>query len=333
MGSNAIKNKKLKEVAPKLAIVAVLFGLIGLWSALSPAFFTTNNLLLIIKQVTLYGILAVGMTMVILTGGIDLSVGSIVALSAVFAAHFASGDHINTPIIVPIMIAVSIGLACGLLNGLGVAYAGVPSFITTMCMMLAARGAAYVYTNAKAIFNLNESFTQISNGFLGREYNSEGLVVNYGVPNMVFYFIGAMLIGIIVLQYTTYGRKVFAVGGNPVAARYSGLNVKRILCSVYVISGLCSGICGFLMASRISSGNANSADGYEMTVIAGTVIGGVSMSGGIGSMYGTLIGVLIIGVISNGMDIMGVNSYFQKILQAVIIFMAVYFDGRINKRK
>lgn len=327
------KKQKLKALLPKLAIVFVLFALIALWSALSPAFFKTNNLLLIIKQVTLYGILAIGMTMVIVTGGIDLSVGSVVALSAVFAAHFASGEYADAPIILPIAVAVGIGLLCGIINGVGVAYANVPSFIMTMCMMLAARGAAYVYTNAKAIFGISDKFVNISNGFLGREYGEGGLVTNFGVPNMVFYFIAAMLIGIILLQYTTYGRKVFAIGGNRVAARYSGLNVKKTECSVYIISGVCAGICGFLMASRISSGNANSADGYEMTVIAATVIGGVSMSGGIGSMYGTLIGVLIIGVISNGMDIMGVNSYFQKILQAVIIFTAVYIDMRMNKKK
>ena len=327
------KKQKLKAVLPKLAIVFVLFALIALWSALSPAFFKTNNLLLIIKQVTLYGILAVGMTMVIVTGGIDLSVGSVVALSAVFAAHFASGEYANAPIILPIAVAVGIGLVCGLINGIGVAYANVPSFIMTMCMMLAARGAAYVYTNAKAIFGISEKFVNISNGFLGREYGADGIVTSFGIPNMVFYFIAAMVVGIVLLQYTTFGRKVFAIGGNRVAARYSGLNVKRTECSVYIMSGLCAGICGFLMASRISSGNANSADGYEMTVIAATVIGGVSMSGGIGSMYGTLIGVLIIGVISNGMDIMGVNSYFQKILQAAIIFTAVYIDMRMNKKK
>ena len=325
--------KKLKAILPKLAIVFVLLALIALWSSLSPAFLTTNNLMLIVKQVTLYGILAVGMTFVIITGGIDLSVGSVVALSAVFAAHFASGEYSEAPILLPIVVAMGIGLLCGLINGLGVAYAKVPTFIMTMCMMLSARGVAYVYTNAKAIFGLSETFSNISNGFIGRQYGADGLVSNYGVPYMVFYFAFAMAAGILLLQFTTYGRKIYAIGGNLTAARYSGLNVKLIECSAYMISGLCSGICGFLMASRISSGNANSADGYEMTVIAATVIGGVSMSGGVGTMTGVMIGVLIIGVISNGMDILGVNSYFQKILQAAIIFTAVYIDGRINKRK
>lgn len=325
-----IKNKK---VLNKFGIVLVLLALIVLWSCLSSAFLTVNNLLLIIKQVSMYSILGVGMTFVLITGGIDLSVGSIVALSAVFAAHYCSGDYLDMPLIVPIMLAIVIGLICGLLNGIGVAYLEIPPFIMTMCMMLAARGAAYVYTNAKAIFNLNERFVNISNGFLGRTYTEQHVIENYGIPYMVFYFIAAVIVGVVLLHFTTYGRRVYALGGNKNAARYSGINTRLIECSVYVISGLCSGICGFLMASRISSGNANSADGYEMTVISAAVIGGVSLSGGVGTMFGAMIGVLIVGVIRNGMDILGINTYFQQILQAVIILAAVYVDGRVNRKK
>lgn len=329
---DSLEKMRRKGISSRFAIVFVLIGLIALWSVLSPSFLTPNNLMLIVKQVTLYGILAVGMTLVIITGGIDLSVGSVVALSAVFAAHFASGDYADAPLILPIIVAVGIGTLCGLINGIGIAYAKIPNFIMTMCMMLAARGVAYIYTDAKAIFGLSDKFTNIANGFLGRQYDAEGLVTQYGVPYMVFYFVIAMIVGIILLQFTTYGRKVYALGGNHKAARYSGINVRLVEMSVYVISGLCSGICGFLMASRISSGNANSADGYEMTVISATVIGGVSMSGGVGTMTGVMVGVLITGVISNGMDILGVNSYFQKVLQAIIIFVAVYIDGRINRK-
>ena len=139
---------KLKALVPRLAIVLILFLLIGLWSILSPAFFTTNNLMLIIKQVTLYGILAVGMTFVIITGGIDLSVGSIVAICCVFSARYISGDYVDNPLIIPIAISIGMGLIWGTINGVGVAYAKVPSFIMTMCTMLAARGLAYIYTNA-----------------------------------------------------------------------------------------------------------------------------------------------------------------------------------------
>ena len=327
-------NKKvnIKAVLPRIAIVLILFLLIGLWSALSPAFFTLNNLMLIVKQVTIYGILAIGMTFVIIAGGIDLSVGSIVAICCVFSAHYIAGDNQDNSLLIPIGVSISMGLFWGLLNGVGVAYAKIPSFIMTMCTMLAARGIAYIYTNAKAIFFLSDRFINIANGFLNRTLDETGKVVNFGIPYLVFYFIAAMIIGIIALECTTFGRKVYAVGGNPQAARYSGVNVKWVTCATYVISGLCAGICGFLMAARISSGNANVADGYEMTVIAAAVIGGVSMSGGIGTMTGTLIGVLIIGVITNGMDIIGVNSYFQKVLQAIIIFAAVYVDGRINQK-
>jgi ribose/xylose/arabinose/galactoside ABC-type transport system permease subunit len=324
---------KNRKMVSKFGIVMVLLALIVLWSCLSDAFLTVNNLLLIIKQVSMYSILGVGMTFVLITGGIDLSVGSIVALSAVFAAHYCSGEYLDTPLIVPIVLAIIIGFICGLINGLGVAYLEIPPFIMTMCMMLAARGAAYVYTNAKAIFNLNEKFVNISNGFLGRTYTEKHVIENYGIPYMVFHFIAAVIIGVVVLHCTTYGRRVYALGGNKNAARYSGINTKLIECSVYVLSGLCSGICGFLMASRISSGNANSADGYEMTVISAAVIGGVSLSGGVGTMFGSMIGVLIVGVIRNGMDILGINTYFQQILQAVIILVAVYIDGRMNRKK
>lgn len=330
---NIKRKTDVKTMISKMGIVFVLIALIVLWSTLSKAFFTVNNLLLIIKQVSLYSILCVGMTFVLITGGIDLSTGSVVALSAVFAARFCSGEYLETPLYIPIIISVLIGLLCGLINGIGVAYAQIPPFIMTMCMMLAARGAAYVYTNAKAIFNLNERFVNISNGFLGRTYDSSGIIDNYGIPYMVFYFAAAMVIGIVILHFTTYGRRIYALGGNKSAARYSGINTKLLECSAYVISGLCAGICGFLMASRISSGNANSASGYEMTVISAAVIGGVSLSGGVGTMYGAMIGVLIVGVISNGMDILGINTYFQQILQAVIIFIAVYVDVRVNGKK
>ena len=332
MDDKNVTKLKIPGFVSKLGIVFVLIALVILWSCLSSAFFTVNNMLLIVKQVSMYSILCVGMTFVLITGGIDLSVGSIVALAAVFAAHYCSGDYLETPLIVPIAIAVFIGLGCGLINGICIAYGNIPPFIMTMCMMLAARGAAYVYTNAKAIFNLNPDFVNISNGFLGRTYTEEKLIENYGIPYMVFYFAAAVLIGIVILHFTTYGRRIYAIGGNKVAARYSGINTKLVECSVYVLSGLCSGICGFLMASRISSGNANSADGYEMTVISAAVIGGVSLSGGVGSMYGAMIGVLIVGVIRNGMDILGINTYFQQILQAVIILVAVYIDGKVNRK-
>ena len=332
MDDKNVKKLKIPGFVSKLGILFVLIALVILWSCLSSAFFTVNNMLLIVKQVSMYSILCVGMTFVLITGGIDLSVGSIVALAAVFAAHYCSGDYLETPLIVPIAIAVFIGLGCGLINGICIAYGNIPPFIMTMCMMLAARGAAYVYTNAKAIFNLNPDFVNISNGFLGRTYTEEKLIENYGIPYMVFYFAAAVLIGIVILHFTTYGRRIYAIGGNKVAARYSGINTKLVECSVYVLSGLCSGICGFLMASRISSGNANSADGYEMTVISAAVIGGVSLSGGVGSMYGAMIGVLIVGVIRNGMDILGINTYFQQILQAVIILVAVYIDGKVNRK-
>ena len=266
-------------------------------------------------------------------GAAVLVFGAVDALKKRWPRAMRRTQRVLCVLLVLVLVAATATGIWGAINGVGVAYAKVPSFIMTMCTMLAARGLAYIYTNAKAIFFLSDRFVNIANGFINRTFDEAGTLVNFGIPYMVFYFIAAMAIGIVVLQCTSYGRKVYAVGGNAVSARYSGINVKWITCSTYIISGLCAGICGFLMASRISSGNANAADGYEMTVIAAAVIGGVSMSGGIGTMTGTTIGVLIIGVISNGMDILGVNSYFQKVLQAIIIFAAVYVDGRLNAKK
>ena len=208
------RKSALRAFVSRFGIVFVLIGLVVLWSSLSSAFLKINNLLLIMKQVSMYSILCVGMTIVLITGGIDLSIGSVIALGAVFAAHYISGDYLDMPLIVPILISVGIGLLCGTINGLGVAYCRIPPFIMTMCMMLAARGAAYVYTNAKAIFNLNENFVNITNGFLGRTYNAEGIVENYGIPYMVFYFLIAVAFGIFLLHGTVYGRRIYALGGN-----------------------------------------------------------------------------------------------------------------------
>lgn len=325
--------KKFSVFIKNYGIVLVLVAICLLWAVLSPSFFTGNNLLLVVKQVTLYGILAVGMTYVIVAGGIDLSVGAIVALSGVCAAKFATEQYLNAPLIIPIVIAVIVGLLVGVLNGVGIAYLKIPNFIMTMCTMQIVRGVALVITNGKPIFGMREEFIQMANGFAFRQYDSNGDIAVSGIPNLVFYFVVVMVIGIILLQFSTYGRKVYSVGGNMEASRYSGVNVKWIQCTTYIISGLLAGLVGVLMASRISSGNATTAEGYEMNAIAGAVIGGTSMSGGVGTIFGTMIGVLIIGAIGNGMDILGISSYYQQIIKGFIILLAVFLDSGVNKKQ
>lgn len=324
--------KKARENSSILVLILILIAICALWATISPAFLTPSNLFLVIMRVAINGILAIGMTYVIIAGGIDLSVGSVVALSSVIAATFATGDFQYAPLIVPFVAATAVGAFCGLLNGIGVAYAKVPAFIATMCMMLIARGTAMVMTDAHPVFGMRPEFIAVSNHHIFRTFDEYGQIVFRGIPNLVLYFIGVMILFIILLHYTTYGRKIFAVGGNRVVAQYSGINVRRIECSTYVISGALAGFCGMLMASRISVGSPTTAEGFELTAIAAAVIGGISMTGGKGTLFGTFIGVLIIGVIGNGMDILGVSPHMQYIIQGLIMFFAVFMDARINRK-
>ena len=324
--------KKTKENSSILVLILALIAICALWASISPAFMTAGNLFLVIMRVAIYGILAIGMTYVIIAGGIDLSVGAVVALSSVVAAKLATGDFLYAPLWVPLIAAIATGAICGLINGIGVAYAKVPAFIATLCMMLVARGVAMVVTNAHPVFGMRSEFIAVSNHHIFRTVDEYGQVIFRGIPNLVFYFFGVMILGIILLHYTTYGRKIFAIGGNEIVAKYSGINVKRIKCSTYVISGALAGFCGMLMASRISVGSPTTAEGAELNAIAAVIIGGTSMTGGKGILFGTLIGVLIIGVIGNGMDILGVSPHWQMIIQGLIMFFAVFVDARINRK-
>jgi ribose/xylose/arabinose/galactoside ABC-type transport system permease subunit len=293
----------------------VLVVLIIIMSRVSPVFMTQMNLLNIMKQTSITGILGVGMTFVLISGGIDLSVGSIVAIAGVVAASTAITGN-GVPFIFTIIIAIGVGILCGFINGIGIAYITFPPFIMTLGMMAAARGSALVYTNGRPIFGLSENFVEIANGSI------------FGITNLIWFFIVVMALGWFILKKTVFGRQVYAIGGNKDAARLSGINVRRHIVWIYVISGGLSGLCGLLMCSRITSGNANVATGYEMNAIAAAVIGGVSMNGGAGSVLGTLVGALILTIIQNSFDIMNINPFYQNIIQGVIILLAVYFDIR-----
>ncbi len=297
----------------------VLVLLIIVVSLVSPVFMTQRNMMNVMKQTSITGILGVGMTFVLISGGIDLSVGSVIAISGVVAASTAVANS-GIPFALTILTAVGIGTLCGLINGIGVAYITYPPFIMTLGMMSAARGAALVYTNGKPIFGLSKSFVDVANGSL------------LGITNLIWFFIAVMIAGWFILKKTVFGRQVYAIGGNREAARLSGINVKRHITLIYVISGLLAGLCGLLMCSRITSGNATVAVGYEMNAIASAVIGGVSMNGGAGSVLGTLVGALILTIIQNSFDIMNVTPFYQNIIQGVIILLAVYLDIR-NKRR
>jgi len=298
----------------EVGIFIAFFVILAILMILSPnAFAKPANLVNILKQASINGILATGMMFVIISGGIDLSVGSIVALTGVIAATFAHpGEY---PLIVPIVLSVVIGAAVGLLNGVSVAYGNIPPFIVTLGTMTIVRGVALIAAKGQPVFNVTKLFEGIAGGFV---FNT--------IPHLVVYFVVITLVCAFIITRTVFGRRVYAVGGNETAARVSGINVDWIKIAVYTLSGFLAGIAGLLLASRLVSGNPTAGQAYELDAIAAVIIGGVSMAGGAGKWYGTVIGALLIAVIGNGLDILNVSSHFQLIIKGSIIIIAVLLD-------
>ncbi len=314
-----INKNSLQEFLKKTGILWVMIALIIVMSLISPTFLTSTNLINVVKQASITTIIGVGMTFVLVTGGIDLSVGSIMAFSGTLAASMAVADK-NLPIVVSILTGMAIGTLCGFINGIGVAYIGFPPFIMTLGMMTIARGIPLVYTNGTPIFGLSDSFNALANSRI------------LGIPTLVYYMVVICLVGYIILSKTVLGRRIYGIGGNEEAARLSGIPVARLKMLVYVFSGFLSGIAGILICSRITSGNGTVAEGYEMNAISAAVIGGVSMTGGSGSVLGMVVGAMILTIIQNSFDIIGVNSFYQDIIKGIIILLAVFLDLRSKKK-
>lgn len=311
------KNENKKKILDyrEFGIFIAFFALVIVLMIISPnAFAKPRNLINILKQASINGILSCGMMFVIISGGIDLSAGSTIALSGVVAALCAQIQGL--PIIVAVLAALAVGAAVGAVNGFGVAYAGLPPFIITLATMTGMRGLALIVSGGSPVYGLAKSFENLTNQFI------------LGIPILAIYFIVIVLISGFVLTKTVFGRRVYAVGGNEATARVTGINVKRMKLTVYTLCGLTAGVAGLLVASRTVQGSPTAGDGYEMDAIAAVVIGGISMSGGSGKWYGTIIGALLLAVISNGLDILGVSSNYQKIIKGVIIAVAVYLDLR-----
>lgn len=300
-------------------IFVVFIVLVIILMILSPnAFAKPRNLINVVKQASINGVLACGMMFVIIAGGIDLSAGSVVALSGVVAAYLAQMQGI--PIFVPILGALGTGALIGLVNGFGAAYAELPPFIITLATMSIVRGAALILSGGSPVFGLQKQFEGIA-----------GISIANVIPILVLYFLLIAVFSGFILNKTVFGRHVYAIGGNSITAKVSGINVKSMLLRVYIICGVFSGIAGLLIASRTMQGSPTVGVGYEMDAIAAVVIGGVSMSGGSGKWYGTIIGALLLALISNGLDILGVSSNFQQIIKGIIIAVAVYLDLRGKK--
>ncbi|HKY55995.1 MAG TPA: ABC transporter permease, partial [Anaerolineales bacterium] len=276
-------------------------------------------------------------TMVIITTGIDLSSGSVLALAAVIAAslaqqpdwHDAKFPGLVLPVIVPILVALGIGILCGAINGWLIARFLIPPFIATLGMMTVARGFALIYSN-RPVSGLTETYNFIGQGEILKVFPIPGQPP-LGIPIPVIILAVVAIGAHIMLNNTRFGRHIYAIGGNEQAALISGLNVGRIKIGVYTIAGLLSGLAGLVLSSRIGSGQPGLAVGIELDAIAAAVIGGTSLSGGIGTIWGTIIGALIIGVLNNGLDLLNVSAYWQTIVKGTIIVVAVIVDERKNR--
>lgn len=310
----------VKELLLKYKVFLIFIVMFIFMSVASDFFLSKTNLLNMMRQLSINGILAIGMTFVLITGGIDLSVGAVLEFSAIVGCSFIV-EGSPYPIVVGIAIAIAIGLVFGLVNGLVVAKGNVPAFIVTLGTSLIAAGAALLFNNGAPISGLKEAYNKIGAGKV------------FGIPMPIIVFVVVLLIAGFILKRTRFGRHTYAVGGNKLAAKACGVNVDRATVMVYVISGLCAAIAGIVLSARVRTSTPIAGTGYELDAIAAAALGGTSLAGGIGTMWGTFVGVLIIGLLNNGMDLLNIQSYYQNILQGIIIILAVFIDVYSNKNK
>ncbi len=286
-------------------------------TVISDRFLTMSNLTNVARQVSINAIIASGLTFVILTGGIDLSVGAVMALSGTFlsGALIAGWSPVAA-----IGIGLGVGVLAGLINGFLVSYARMPAFIVTLAMMEIPRGIALLYTNGYPMSGLPKSFAILGRGDV------------FGIQTPILIMLIVYFLVYILLNHVPFGRYVYAIGGNEEAVRLSGIKVEKIKMLVYVISGITASISGVVLSSRLMSGQPNAGIGFELDAIAAVILGGTDIAGGKGHIIGTLIGALILGVLNNGLNLMGVSPYTQKVLKGVIIILAVYISSSRQKK-
>ncbi|MCA5013747.1 MULTISPECIES: ABC transporter permease [unclassified Enterococcus] len=310
------KKKKfaLGSLGPLLALIALVIVV----TVLNPSFITPNNLLNLLRQVSINALIAFGMSFVILTGGIDLSVGSTLALSGALTAGLIANGI--SPILA-MLVGMVLGAFLGLINGLLITKGKMAPFIATLATMTIYRGATLVYTDGNPITGIGESFIF---QFMGKGYL-------FGVPFPIFVMLIFFLLLYVLLHKTAFGKKTYAVGGNLKAAEIAGVKTDRVQMIIYTISGLMASISGIILTSRLNSAQPTAGQAYEMDAIAAVVLGGTSLSGGKGRLFGTLIGALIIGTINNGLNLLGVSSFYQQIVKGLVIIIAVLLDRKQNK--
>jgi ribose/xylose/arabinose/galactoside ABC-type transport system permease subunit len=302
-------------VLEKFGILIGFIFLVVVSTIIEPRFLTAVNLLNVIRQVSIFGILAIGQTFIILTAGIDLSVGSVLALAVVLVA----GVLPKYGILPAIAVGLAVGAAMGTINGLGVTLGRVQPFVMTLGMLGIARGLAFMYTGGMPIPVLDKAFLFIGNGYL------------LGVPVPAIIFVVLVILAALMLRYTPFGRYVYAIGSNEEAARLSGVNVLQYKTLVYTIGGLLSGVAGILYASQLAVGPPIAGEGYELDSIAAVVVGGTSLFGGEGGMFGTFLGAAIIGSMANILNLTGVSPFVQKLAKGLLIIAAVIIKARGRK--
>ena len=315
------KNGVVKYFKDNIGIIIALLAMfifLTVFPTTRSTFLTPKNMFNILRQNASNLFLATGMTMVIILGGIDLSVGSVIALSGVVAAGCVV--NFGLPEVVGFIAAIAVGALVGLFNGFIICKTDIPPFIVTLASMNITKGIALVLTGGAPIRCMTDAFKFPGAGYVGP------------VPTPVILMFVIFVIAALMINKTQLGRHIYAVGGNVQAAKFSGINVQKVKFIVYSYTGLMAGIAGVIIASRLYSGQPTAGDGAEMDAIASVVVGGTSMSGGSGRIGGTLIGVLIIGVLNNGLNLMGVDSNFQYIVKGFVILLAVYVDFLRNKK-
>ncbi|PZQ47132.1 MAG: ABC transporter [Rhodovulum sulfidophilum] len=320
-----------RRLPPELNILSILIGVALVFEILGWIFQgqsflgNTQRLTIMILQVSVIGIIAVGVTQVIITGGIDLSSGSVVAATAMIAMSFAQSSTYaravypgltDLPVLIPVAVGLGIGLLAGLVNGSLIAYTGIPPFIATLGMMVSARGVAKWYTKGQPISFPTEAFAKIGSGIW---------------PVVIFLIVA--LIFHVALRYTRYGKYTYAIGANPQAARVSGIDVGKHLVKVYAVAGTLAGLAGIVTAARAQTAQAGMGMMYELDAIAATVIGGTSLTGGVGRITGTVIGTIILGTMTSGFTFLRIDAYYQEIVKGLIIVAAVVVDVQRQKKR
>lgn len=303
---------KLVDVYSKAGVLVILLVMCVILSVATDTFLSYRNLINVVRQIAFYAMIGLGAMCVIITTGIDLSPGSVAGVTGILVAMAAQDP--NMPLIGMFGIAVLVGVIFGAINGSLVAFGGIPPFIATLGTQITGRGVALLLSNGRPVNGLSDKFIFLGTGSLGP------------IPMPIIFLAILALITWYMLKYTKTGRHIFALGGNEQAAIVSGVKTRFVKLFVYIFAAVLAAISGMILTARVSSGQPSLGDGYELQAIAGAVIGGTSLSGGAGTVYGVICGTLVIGVLNNGMDLLNVNGYWQKVAQGVIIIVAVLLD-------